>query len=79
MLSNGAGDAVGERIQAHALVTVPPPLKLPGREAANVDVELVEAGTVAVMRELDLELHLVLCHWPLADGAFQPLARTAPV
>jgi hypothetical protein len=44
-----------------------------------VNVVLVDTGTVAVVSELDLELHLVLCHWPLADGAFQPLARTAPV
>jgi hypothetical protein len=69
VLSNGAGDAVGERTQAHALVTVPPPLKLPGREPANVDVELVEAGVVAIMGELDLELHLVARDGQFSDGA----------
>src|SRR5512138_2672310 len=46
------------------------PLELPGREAADVNVVLVDSGTVAVMSELDLELHLTPCHWPLADGAF---------
>jgi hypothetical protein len=37
-------------------VPVPPALELPRREAPNVDVVLVEAWVVAVVRELDLEL-----------------------
>ena len=60
MPSNSAGDAVGERAHAHALVTVPPPLELPRREAPDVDVVLVAAGVVTITSELDLELHLVL-------------------
>jgi len=31
-------------------------LELPGREATDVDVELVQAGIVAVISELNLEL-----------------------
>jgi hypothetical protein len=31
------------------------PLELPGREASDVNMELVESGVVAVPGELDLE------------------------
>jgi hypothetical protein len=40
---------------------------LPYCEAPDVDVELVQAGIVAVARELDLELHLGGRHWKVAD------------
>jgi hypothetical protein len=32
------------------------PLELPGREAPDVDVELVQAGVVAIAGKLDLKL-----------------------
>src|SRR5882724_882465 len=51
------------------LVPVPPPLELPGREAADVDVVLVEARVFAVVRELDLELQLALRYRQVADRA----------
>src|SRR5882724_12085544 len=51
------------------LVPVPPPLELPGREAPDVDVVLVEARVVAVVRELDLELQLALRYGQVADRA----------
>jgi hypothetical protein len=44
-------------------------LELPGGEAAKVNVILVESGIVAVARELDLELQLVLGHRQIAHGA----------
>jgi hypothetical protein len=37
-------------------------LKLPGGEAADVNMELVQPGIVAVAGELDLELLLALGH-----------------
>lgn len=42
-------------------------LKLPGCEATDVDVELVEAGTATVMGKLNLKFKLRLCHWFPAD------------
>jgi hypothetical protein len=36
------------------------PFELPGREAPDVDMVLVQAWIVPVMAELNLELHLVL-------------------
>src|SRR5687768_17202449 len=56
-------------MSADALVPVLSPLELPGREAPDVDVELVEPGAVAVTRELDLELHLVGLYRQVADSA----------
>src|SRR5205823_4739375 len=56
------------------------PLELPRREAADVDVVLVQPGLggAAVTRELDLELHLGGSHRKLADRAWSPDAWTAP-
>jgi hypothetical protein len=44
--------ALSSSLDARRLV----PLELPGREAPDVDVELVEARVVAVVGKLDLEL-----------------------
>ena len=41
------------------------PLEFPRREAADVNVELVDAGAVSA-GELDLELHLVASHGQFA-------------
>src|SRR5258706_13675399 len=57
---------------------VPPPLKLPGREAADVDVVLVEARVVATTGKLDLELHLVVPHRQVADRARSADSWSAP-
>ena len=54
------------------------PLELPRREAADVDVKRVEPGSAPVAGELDLKLHLVVSDWPLAHGAVDADARTAP-
>ena len=56
------------------------PLELPRREAADVDVVLVQPGrgSAAVTRELDLELHLGGPHRKLADRTGGADARTAP-
>src|SRR5205807_9426387 len=56
------------------------PLELPRREAADVDVVLVQPrrGSAAVTGELDLELHLGGSHRKLADRAWGADARTAP-
>jgi hypothetical protein len=54
------------------------PLELPGGEAANVNVELIEAGVVAIVGELDLELHLLLRYTLAANRAFSADAWTAP-
>jgi len=52
--------------------------ELPGGEAPDVNVELVESRIGAVMRELDLELHLGLGDRHFTDGAVCTDARTAP-
>jgi hypothetical protein len=49
-------------------------LELPGREAAHVDVKLVQPRLNAVKRELDLKLQLVLRNGLTAD----PAGRTDP-
>jgi hypothetical protein len=49
-------------IRTNALCPRFVPLELPGCEAANVDVELVEAWIVAIVCELNLELQLVFSH-----------------
>jgi hypothetical protein len=41
-------------------VPVPPALELPGREAPDVEVILVDPWVGAIVRELDLELQLVM-------------------
>jgi hypothetical protein len=58
---------VGRDRDRIVLLAVPPELELPGREAPDVDVELVEARVVAIMSELDLELHLVGFDRQMAD------------
>jgi hypothetical protein len=60
VLSGGAGDARGERAEDHALVPVPSAPELPCREAPDVDVILVDPEVGAIVRELDLELQLVI-------------------
>ena len=54
------------------------PLELPGREALDMDVELVEAEVVAVAGELNLEIQFVVLHGQFADGAWRSDAWTAP-
>jgi len=53
-------------------------LELPGGEASDVDVELVQAGIVTIAGELNLELHLVSFHRHAAHGTRRPNARPAP-
>src|SRR4030095_7314031 len=45
------------------------PLELPRREAPDVDVELVQAGVVAVTLELDFKLQLLLRYGQVANRA----------
>jgi hypothetical protein len=54
------------------------PLELPGREAPNVNVELVEAWALSVVSELDLELHFILLDRSSADGTFSANTGTTP-
>ena len=53
-------------------------LELPRGEAADMDVELVEAWVVAVTSELDLELQLVALDGKPTDGTGCADARPAP-
>src|SRR4029453_8095250 len=53
-------------------------LELPRREAADVDVELVEPRIVAVTSELNLELQLVALHGKATDGTESADTRPAP-
>jgi hypothetical protein len=57
---------------------VSPTLELPGGEAANVNVELVESGFSTVPGELDLELHLVARDRQVTHRAGSANARPAP-
>ena len=54
------------------------PLELPGCEAADVDVEVVKAGEIAVSGELNFKLKLLFRDRPLAHGAVSPDTGTAP-
>jgi hypothetical protein len=54
------------------------PLQLPHGEAADVQVDLVQSGHRAVVRELDLELQLVPCNGQFAHRARGADACTAP-
>jgi hypothetical protein len=53
-------------------------LELPGREAADVDVKLIQPRLIAVKRELDLELQLILRDGLTADPAVRTHSRSAP-
>jgi hypothetical protein len=53
-------------------------LELSRREAPDMNVELVEAGVVAVMSELNLELQLIALHGESTDGAGSADTRSAP-
>ena len=46
------------------------------RETADVDVERVQAGIIAVSGKLQLELDLLALHWPTTDRAVS--APTGP-
>jgi hypothetical protein len=54
------------------------PLELPGREAADVDVEPVETGLGTIVFELDLELQLVTSHGSPTDRALGSDTGTTP-
>src|SRR6266436_2008344 len=56
-------------------------LELPGGEAADVDVELVEARIVAIPSELNLELKLGFRHGQRADltGGADPETAPGPI
>jgi hypothetical protein len=54
------------------------PLELPGREAPNVEMELVGFGVAAVAPEQDLDLQLVAGRGLVANGADCANARPAP-
>jgi len=58
-----------------------PSLKLPDREAPDVDVELVQFGldTVAITGEMDLVLQLIRCYGQLAYRAWGAVASIAPL
>src|SRR6266851_5443120 len=60
------------------VVVVVGSLEFPRGEAPQVQVELVQARVVAVMRELDLELQLVAAYGLLADDAAGADARASP-
>jgi hypothetical protein len=47
-------------------------------EAADVDMELVQARIVAITRELSLELQLVSLDWLATDRAWRTDTRPAP-
>jgi hypothetical protein len=70
--------SAGDRVRGLPRRLGRPPLKLPCREAPDVDVELVQPGIVAVVRKLDLELKLLLAHGQLADRAGGADAWTSP-
>src|SRR4029450_10120015 len=53
-------------------------LQLPGSEAADVEVILVEIRRGTITSELDLELHLSFRHRLLADGARSTHAGSTP-
>ena len=53
-------------------------LELPRREAADVNVKLVDARIVAVTSELNLELQLVALHGKGTDGAGRADTRPRP-
>src|SRR2546428_3444703 len=59
-------------------VVVGAPLQFPGREAPDVHVVFVQTGVVAVVGELDLELHLAGAHGQSAHGTRRPDAGAAP-
>src|SRR5713101_3874776 len=54
------------------------PLQLPHGEAADVQVDIVQSGHRAVVRELDRELQLVPCNRQFAHRARGADACTAP-
>jgi hypothetical protein len=53
-------------------------LEFPRGEAPQVEVELVQARAVAVVRELNLELELVAAHGLFANDAAGADARASP-
>src|SRR3989442_8504835 len=59
-------------------VVVRAPLQFPGREAPDVHVVFVQTGVVAIVGELDLELHLAGSHGQSAHRTRRPHARAAP-
>src|SRR5438093_7879623 len=74
----GSGDSDRSRAPTNGTRDGPllfPPLELPGREAADVDVELVQPGIVPIAGELNLELHLGALDGEIADGTHRPDAR----
>jgi len=56
-----AGHCGDRLVRSSARLLEGPPLELPGREAPDVEVELVEPWVVVITSELNLELHLVAC------------------
>jgi hypothetical protein len=54
------------------------PLELPGREASDVDVEVVQNALDAIVFELDLELYLILRHGQHAHRTWGADAWTSP-
>jgi hypothetical protein len=52
--------------------------KLPGREAADVDMVFVRIAMIAALKEFDLEFNLILTDGSIADRAARAVPRTAP-
>jgi hypothetical protein len=74
----GAGGAQESGNELTVRATVPYALELPGREAADVDVELVQSGVVTIAGELNLELQLILRDGLAAHRAGRTDPRPAP-
>src|SRR4029450_4337462 len=76
--AGGVGGAQESGNELAVRAAIPFALELPRSEAADVDVELVQSGVVAIAGELDLELQMILRDGLAAHRAERTNSRSAP-
>jgi hypothetical protein len=84
--TEGDREEFGQDVRVGPLrLSLSPPFQLPRREAADVEMVLVQAGAGGIARKLDLELQIFLSHWQVtygtrgADPGASPRAIGPPV
>jgi hypothetical protein len=77
--TEGDREEFGQDVRAGPLrLSRSPPFQLPHREAADVEMVLVQAGIGVIARELDLELQIFLSNWQVTYGTRGADPGTSP-